>query len=132
MCLKFLLENNPANQALVESLKAQQIAPPTNPADTEILHKLGEMGMEVSIGDDGRPRVLRRSNDRVGRGGVMGMSRKQAGREVNELRSRFEEVREDARAMGLPVKDRAVEEVGKETKGKERATEAYDETVDFM
>lgn len=52
MCLKFLLESNPANQKLVSSLEAQEVVPPPSGDDT-----LNRMGVDVRVGDDGKVKV---------------------------------------------------------------------------
>lgn len=52
MCLKFLLESNPANQKLVSSLEAREVVPPPSGDDT-----LNRMGVDVRVGDDGKVKV---------------------------------------------------------------------------
>lgn len=63
MCLKFLLESNPENQALVSSLEAREVVQP----DTSTKETLDKMGVEVQIGEDGKPRVLRTRGEARGR-----------------------------------------------------------------
>ncbi|EHY59918.1 hypothetical protein HRR83_006278 [Exophiala dermatitidis] len=52
MCLKFLLEDNRENQALVSSLEAREVR--TEPALRE---KLDNMGIKVELGPDGKPKL---------------------------------------------------------------------------
>jgi hypothetical protein len=121
MCLKFLLENNPANQALVSSLEAREVVPPPDAGDAvAITEALDKLGLDVTLGSDGRARM---SSGRAVRGGRVGLQRKQG---------RVEELREEVEALGLPVNGE--ETVGK-GKGKERALEfddGDDGEIEFM
>jgi len=55
MCLKFLLEANPENQALVSSLEAREVVP----ADSASKDSLEKMGVDVALGEDGKVKVTR-------------------------------------------------------------------------
>src|SRR5690349_14207574 len=55
MCLKFLLEGNAENQALVSSLEAREVVP--GPAGKEALNN---MGVQVGLDKDGKVKVVRR------------------------------------------------------------------------
>ncbi|KIX98440.1 uncharacterized protein Z520_05741 [Fonsecaea multimorphosa CBS 102226] len=152
MCLKFLLENNPENQALVSSLEAREIVPPPGAGekDAEILRETTErLGLEVRLGEDGRARLVRREG---GQGNHLGgaSSRRAmmpaADRNLNGRSGsgRIEEVGDDdeydeMEALGLGVNgDEAEEGKGKDKgKGKERAVdldgdEDDDQEIEFM
>lgn len=63
MCLKFLLEANPENHALVLSLKAREVVP-TDAASKEALEK---MGVDVALGEDRKVKVTRSQDQGQGR-----------------------------------------------------------------
>ena len=121
MCLKFLLENNPENQALVSSLEAREVVPPQNAPDAVSMREtMDKLGVDVRLGNDGRARVVRRDGfggNRMGR--------------YQHTQGRVEELRDEAEALGLPVN--GVDAVDK-GKGKERALEFDDENddIEFM
>ena len=116
MCLKFLLENNSENQALVTSLEAREVVPPQNAPDAETMKEtMDKLGVDVRLGHDGRARVVRR--DFVGRPGM------------RAAHSRIEELRDEVEALGLPVNGDDEEDKGK---GKERAIDLSDDDFDFM
>ncbi|KIW29592.1 uncharacterized protein PV07_05398 [Cladophialophora immunda] len=140
MCLKFLLENNPENQALVSSLEAREIVPPPGEKDAEIVRETTErLGLEVRLGSDGRARVVRRD----GAPGHMARRGVAADRGPGTRSGRIEEVGDDydeIEALGLPVNgdDAAGRDKGK---GKERAVDldvgggggdADDQEIEFM
>ncbi|OCT46302.1 hypothetical protein CLCR_01349 [Cladophialophora carrionii] len=118
MCLKFLLENNPENQALVSSLEAREVVAPPDPGDAmSITEALDKLGMDVALMPDGRAKVIRRE------GGKSRLRRTPQGR--------LEELREEVETLGLPVNKEETVEKGK---GKERAKEAEgdDGEIEFM
>lgn len=59
MCLKFLLEGNKENQAVVEELEAQGVANE---------REVRDMGVEASVDADGRVKVRRMEENPLGRG----------------------------------------------------------------
>ncbi|EXJ53939.1 hypothetical protein A1O7_09276 [Cladophialophora yegresii CBS 114405] len=120
MCLKFLLENNPENQALVSSLEAREVVPPPDTGDAmSITEALDKLGMDVALMPDGRAKVVRRDG---ANGRKMGLRPGQG---------RIEELREEVEALGLPVNEEETVEKGK---GKERAKESAsdDGEIEFM
>ncbi|KIW99203.1 uncharacterized protein Z519_00866 [Cladophialophora bantiana CBS 173.52] len=137
MCLKFLLENNPENQALVSSLEAREIVPPPG-EDAEIVRETTErLGLEVRLGSDGRARVVRRDgaqslpakrdnpNTNTRSGSTSGTGR------IEEVGHGYDEIE----ALGLPVNgsEAAAEAKDKDKgKGKERAVDPDDQEIEFM
>jgi hypothetical protein len=142
MCLKFLLENNPANQALVSSLEAREVVPPPDKHDELSMREtLDKLGVDVRLGADGRARVERRDGYRFAQA-RRDRERMNAARDGGRWRyersqGRVEELRDEVEALGLPVTDGG-EGVGDENeagsaKGKERAVEVDDEDdFEFM
>ncbi|EXJ93168.1 hypothetical protein A1O3_01725 [Capronia epimyces CBS 606.96] len=61
MCLKFLLEDNRENQALVSNLEAREVR-----AEPGLQEKFDEMGVGLELGEDGAPK-LTNSRDERGR-----------------------------------------------------------------
>jgi hypothetical protein len=117
MCLKFLLENNPENQALVSSLEAREVVPPSDAGDGVSLRETMEkMGVDVRLGSDGRARIVRKE----GYGGPSGRVGMRNG--AAQAQGRIQELRDEVEALGLPV-DGADVDTGK---GKERALEFDD------
>jgi hypothetical protein len=57
MCLKFLLENNRANQSVVEGLEAHELV-----GGQEVLR---EMGMEAVVSEEGRVKLMRNGMGKV-------------------------------------------------------------------
>lgn len=88
MCLKFLLESNPENQALVSSLEAREVAQP----DSKTKETLSNMGVELVLGEDGKPKILREKGagwyerrERERRRGGAGRAKRGVSEEVVEL-----------------------------------------------
>ena len=118
MCLKFLLENNPENQALVSSLEAREVVPPPNAADAMSLREtMDKMGVDVHMGSDGRARIVRRD----GYGGGESVDIRNGATE-----GRIQELRDEVEALGLPVDGQGDMNKGK---GKERAVD-FDDNED--
>jgi hypothetical protein len=57
MCLKFLLENNRANQSVVEGLEAHELV-----GGQDVLR---EMGMEAVVSEEGRVKLMRNGMGKV-------------------------------------------------------------------
>ena len=118
MCLKFLLENNPENQALVSSLEAREVVPPQSAGDALSLRETMEkMGVDVRLGSDGRARIVRKEGyggAGVGRAGLRGGAA--------AAQSRIQELRDEVEALGLPVHGEDEVDIDR-AKGKERAVE---------
>jgi hypothetical protein len=115
MCLKFLLENNPENQALVSSLEAREVVSPQNAEDAMSLREtMDKMNVDVRLGSDGRVRLERKEGYGGGKTGL----RNGSGPE----QSRIQELRDEVEALGLPVNGEDEVETNK-GKGKERAVE---------
>ncbi len=123
MCLKFLLENNPENQALVSSLEAREVVPPTNTTDAASMREtMDKLGVDVKVGSDGRARVVRRE-------GFGGRGRYERGQGYGQ--GRVEELRDDVESLGLPLHEQG--EGDDKGKGKERELEFDDDDeVEFM
>ncbi|KAH0841694.1 hypothetical protein AYO21_01075 [Fonsecaea monophora] len=136
MCLKFLLEHNPENQALVSSLEAREIVPAPGEKDAELVRETTEkLGLEVRLGSDGRARVVRRD----GAQGQMAKRGVATDRSPNNRSGRIEEVGDDydeIATLGLPVNGGEAESKDK-GKGKERAVDpddnhGDDQEIEFM
>ena len=148
MCLKFLLEANPENQALVSSLEAREVAP-TDSSGKDVLEK---MGVDVALGEDGKVKVTRsqgqgprkaewllkkeRERDRAGASGS-GSARRMS-QESLSARERFARLdlkeRERGRMLGEAVEgdqadaERAMAEPGNDDK----AAIKEQEEIEFM
>lgn len=111
MCLKFLLENNPENQALISSLEAREVVPPPDTQDAMSLREtMDRIGLDVRLGSDGKARMVRREN---------------LSRPVPKYRpGRVEEYREEFESLGLPTNSHDEQD---KRQGKEKATDMNDE-----
>jgi hypothetical protein len=102
MCLKFLLENNPENQALVSSLEAREVVSPQNAEDAMSLREtMDKMNVDVRLGSDGRVRLERKEGYGGGKTGL----RNGSGPE----QSRIQELRDEVETNKRKGKERAVE-----------------------
>lgn len=104
MCLKFLLEGNPENQALVSSLEAREVAP----SDAATQEALEKMGANLDLSENGKVKITGRK--------ASWLKNLQAERERERLRAG---VRENGRVLGEVDAD-ARENGGDNSKGKDK------------
>lgn len=119
MCLKFLLENNPENQALISSLEAREIVPPPETPDGMSLREtMDKLGLEPRLGSDGKARMVRREN---------------LSRPVPKFRSgRVEEFKEEFESLGLPTNGHDEQDKGQGNGKVVDLTDEDDDEIEFM